>query len=107
MNAIIMTEEYWAHSQFSIARHYGRIRIGTQEYKIVNKHGITLAELSDPRSGHFVREGKAIPPGEPADLVRKDWIPIYKKLGREKTIELVENNVPLSEAKKLIKNEKQ
>lgn len=107
MNAIIMTEEYWAHSHLSIARHYGGIRIGAQEYKIVDKHGITLAELSDPRSGHFVREGKAIPPGEPADLVRVDWIPIYKKLGREKTIELVKNNVPLSEARKLIKSKKQ
>lgn len=103
MNAIIMTEEYWANSQFSIARYYGGIQIGGKSYKIVNKKGITLFELSDPSSKHYVKEGKAIEPGEPADLVREDWIPIYKRLGREKTIELVKQGVSLAEAKKIRK----
>lgn len=43
----------------------------------------------------------AIPPGEPADLVLKEWIPVYKKLGRDKTIECVEQGMSLKEAKKL------
>lgn len=101
MSAVIMAEEYWANSHFSIARYYGGIKVDGDEYKIVNKDGITLEELSDPRSKHYVKEGKAILPGEPADLVRKDWIPVYKKLGRERTIELVKNGIDLKEAKKI------
>lgn len=98
-----MTEEYWVNSQFSIARYYGGIRIGDKDYKIVNKHGITLFELSDPSSKHYVKEGKAIVPGEPADLVREDWIPVYKRLGRDKTIELVKQGISLAEARKIRK----
>lgn len=105
MNAIIITEEYWANSQFSIARYYGGIRINGKEYKIVNKQGATLFELSDPDSPYYVGDGvkKAIEPGEPADLVLEEWIPIYKKLGRERTIELVKQGVSLAEAKKIRK----
>ena len=103
MSAVIMTEEYWANSYLSIARYYGGIKVNGDEYKIVNKDGTTLEELSDPRSKHYVKEGKAILPGEPADLVRKDWIPIYRKLGRNKTIELVKNGIDLKEAKRIAK----
>ena len=34
---LIMTEEYWANSQLSIARYYGHIRFMGHEYVIVNK----------------------------------------------------------------------
>lgn len=105
MSAVIMTEEYWANSHLSIARYYGGIKVNGDEYKIVNNEGITLEELSNPRSKHYVKSGKAIPPGEPADLVRKDWIPIYKKLGRDRTIELVKNGIDLKEAKRIAKEE--
>lgn len=105
MSAVIMTEEYWANSYFSVARYYGGIKVNGDEYKIVNKDGITLEELSDPRSKHYVKEGKAIPAGEPADLVLNDWIPIYRKLGRDKTIELVRNGIDLKEAKRIAKEE--
>lgn len=105
MTAIIMSEEYWANTHLSVARYYGGIKIKRNEYKIVNKDGITLEELSDPRSKHYVKEGKAIPAGVPADLVRKDWIPIYRKLGREKTIELVKRGLSLKEAEKIMKEE--
>lgn len=30
-----MTEEYWANSQFSVARYYGGLTIGGRSYKIV------------------------------------------------------------------------
>lgn len=105
MSAVIMTEEYWANSYFSVARYYGGIKVNGDEYKIVNKNGITLEELSNPNSNHYVKSEMAIPPGEPADLVRKDWIPIYRQLGRDKTIELVRNGIDLKEAKRIAKEE--
>ena len=99
---IIMTEEYWRNSQFSIARFYGCITLNGKIFYVVNKEGITVFELSDPRSPHYVEGEKVIQPGEPCDLVQEDWIPIYKRLGRDKTIELVKNNTPLVEALKMI-----
>lgn len=105
MSIVIMAEEYWANSYFSVARYYGGIKVNGDEYKIVNKNGVTLEELSNPNSKHYVKSEMAIPPGEPADLVRKDWIPIYKKLGRDKTIELVKNGIDLKEAKRIAKEE--
>ena len=105
MSAIIMSEEYWANTHLSVARYYGGIKIKRNEYKIVNKDGITLEELSDPRSKHYVKEGKAIPAGEPADLILKSWVPVYRKLGREKTIEIVKRGLSLKEAEKIMKEE--
>lgn len=106
MNAVIMTEQCWANSQLSIARYYGGVKIDGHEYKIVNKEGVTLEELSNPSSKQYVKSGKAIPPGEPADLVRKDWIPVYRKLGRDRTLELVRDGVSLAEAKRIAKEGK-
>lgn len=101
---IIMTEEYWANSQFSVARYYGEIQINGKIYKIVNKQGATIFELSNPNSPYYVGDGdkKAIEPGEPADLVLEKWIPIYKKLSRDRFIEIVKKNVSFKEAKKLV-----
>lgn len=106
MNSVIIMEQYWANSYFSIARYYGGVKIDGHEYKIVNKEGVTLEELSNPSSKHYMKSGKAIPPGEPADLVRKDWIPVYRKLGRDRTIKLVRDGVSLAEAKKIAKEGK-
>lgn len=103
---IMMTEDFWANSQFSIARYYGGINIHGKDYRIVNKQGIDLFELSDPESKHYVGENnKAIEPGEPADLVLLEWIPVYRKLGRDKFIELIKDNpkITLAQAKKMIK----
>lgn len=106
MSAVIMTEEYWANSYLSIARYYGGIKVNGDEYKLVNKEGVTLEELSNPSSKQYVKSDKAIPPGEPADLVRKDWIPVYRKLGRDRTIKLVRDGVSLAEAKRIAKEGK-
>ena len=91
---ICMAEEYWADSYFSVARYYGGIQMNQYSYKIVNKEGITIFELSDPESEHYVGDGdtQAIPPGEPADLVREDFIPYYKALGRDAFIKVLEEN---------------
>ena len=107
---ICMAEDYWANTQFSVARYSGGIKAFGHEYMIVNKQGITIFELSDPTSKHYVGDDeKAINPGEPADLCRVDWIPIYKDLGRDKFIEYIKSNVPadLEKAKEYVKRMKE
>ena len=87
---ICMSEEYWANTQLSIARHYGGVQLNGHEYYIVDKLGRDLWECSvaPDRAG----SDKAIPAGEPADLVRKDFIPYYKKLGRDKFLEVLKEH---------------
>ena len=95
MKAILMTEEYWATSQFSVVRYYGRIRIDGYEYLIVNKDGKDIFQCSV--EAEKAGRDKAIEPGEPADLVRKDFVLLYRKLGRDKFIEILEKNQQASE----------
>lgn len=95
---ILMVEEYWMNTHFSISRFYGGMKFNGYSYKIVNKNGITLAELSDPSSPYYVKDGKAIPAGEPADLVMEDWIPVYRAIGREKIFALINDGCSLKEA---------
>ena len=105
MNAIVMTEEFWANSQFSIARYYGRIRVDGHDWVIVNKDGKDIFELS--REAEKTGREKAIEPGEPADLCRDDFIPIYRKLGRERFLEFLEQNpdvFTVKQAKERLKN---
>ena len=64
------------NSQLSIARFYGGIRFNGEEYVIV-------------------------PPKN--DLLLKVWVPVYKKLGRERTIGLIKNDTSLKVAKEMIK----
>ena len=87
MTPICMTEEFWINSQLSIARFYGRVKFGGHEYYIVDKHGRDLweASVAADRAG----SDKAIPAGESADLVRRDFIPYYRKLGRDKFLEVL------------------
>lgn len=99
---ILIEEGYWMNSQLSIARFYGGIKFNGKEYKIVNKEGITVDELSNPRSKNYAGNGKyAIPSGEPADLVLEEWIPVYRKLGREGVMRLLDNGVTIEDAVKL------
>lgn len=105
MNAILMTEEFWTNSQFSIARYYGRIRVGKFEWVIVNKDGKDIFELS--LEAEKAGREKAIEPGEPADLCRTDFVPIYRKLGRERFMEFLNNNpdvFTVKQAKERLKN---
>ena len=97
-----MTEEYWKNSQFSVAQYYGGMVFNGSHYSIVNKEGIPVVELSDPDSPYYVPGDKVIQPGEPCDLIMDEWIPVYKALGREKTIELVKSNTTLKEALTMI-----
>ena len=96
---VAMAEEYWANSHLSIARYYGGVTFISHEYQIVNKHGITIFELSNPDSKHYVGGGnkKAIEPGEPADLVRKDFITYYRRLGRDRFLEVLKEHQQASD----------
>lgn len=87
---ICMAEEFWTASPLSVARHYGQIRFNGHRYIVVDKKGRDLWEASMAKD----REGsdKAIPPGEPADLLRDDFQQYYKKLGRDKFLEILMAN---------------
>lgn len=86
--SILLTKEAWMSSYFSVARFSGGITVTgdggkKREFFVVNKEGKTLMQVG-------------IPAGEPADLVDNEFIPLYKKLGREKFIEIVKDNPLLS-----------
>lgn len=87
---ICMAEEYWANSQFSIVRYYGRIKVGGHAYVIVNKDGMDVFALSAKAE----KQGKemAIGPGEPCDLVREDFVKYYKKLKRDRFIAILKEH---------------
>lgn len=82
-----MTEKYWRNSPLSIARLYGRVKFDGHEYLIVNKEGKDLFQCT--HEANKAGREMAIEPGEPADLIRRDFLPLYKKLGREKFIEVL------------------
>lgn len=87
---IMMTEEAWKNSMLSTARHFGGINFNGQTYTIVNKEGVDVITLSHIAS----KEGRehAIEPGEPCDLVRDTFLPHYRRLGRDKFVQILKNN---------------
>lgn len=87
---ICMAEEFWANSQLSVARYYGRIQFNGKTFWILDKQGRDLWECTAIAK----KEGRemAIEAGEPADLVREDFIKVYKDLGRDKFLELLQLN---------------
>ena len=93
-----MTEEFWANSHFSIARYTGRIKVEGHEYVIVDKRGWDLFACS-MEAKKLSRE-MSIEPGEPADLCRVDFVPIYKKLGREAFFQLLKDHPEIDTPKK-------
>lgn len=101
---ICMSEEYWANSQFSIARYYGRIKVGDYEYILVNKEGNDIFECSIIAAK--LGKDKAIEAGEPCDLCRVDFVKFYKKLGRDKFLGILKehNNEPDGRIKKYMEN---
>lgn len=92
---LLMTEEYWANSQLSIARYYGALRISNYNYIIVDKFGRDLAECSALAN----KEGrdKAIEPGEPADLIWDGLQKDYKRLGRDMILRLLKEGKSFKE----------
>lgn len=98
---LLMTEEFWANSQLSVARYFGGITFKGRKYIIVDKLGRDLFECSDIAD----KEGreKAIEPGEPADLVLSTLHMAYRKLGRERIIALIKEGKTEAEIKALAK----
>ena len=98
---LLMTEEFWANSQLSIARYYGEIVFDGRKYIIVDKHGRDLFECSAIAD----KEGrdKAIEPGEPADLILSTLRFAYRKLGRDRIISLIKEGKTEDEIKALAK----
>lgn len=98
MAAILMEEEFWRNSQFSIARFYGAInvKIGNEniEYIIVSKEGKDIFECSE--EAQKAGREKAIEPGEPVDLVDRRYIPVYRKIGREAFIKMIQEHQRLT-----------
>lgn len=84
MKTILFTKENWQCSQLSVAKYTGGVQITGDDGKkriflVVNQEGKDLSQVS-------------IPAGDPADLVDKEFIPLYKKLGRVLFIAIVEAN---------------
>ena len=91
-NPILFTRDSWMNSQLSVAKYSGGVQVVGEGGKkrtffIVNKEGKDLTQAG-------------IPECEPADLVDKEFIPLYKKLGRTLFIGIVQAN-PLASRKEL------
>lgn len=86
--AILLTKESWMNSQLSVAKYSGGVQVTGEGGKkrtlfIVNKEGKDLFQVG-------------IPSGEPADLVDKEFIPLYKKLGRDLFVSIINTNPLIS-----------
>ena len=91
MKTIVIAKEAWLCSQLSIAKYSGGIDIsdevnGTRHFLVVDGKG-------QPYQGKLI-------PSAPADLVDKEFLPFYRKLGRDKFISLVSRE-PLASRKGL------
>ena len=95
---LAMSESFWANSHLSIARYTGRIHLGKYDYVICNKDGKDIFECS--RDAERAGREKAIEPGEPCDLCRVDFVPIYRKLGREQFLKFIQENPDVYSVKK-------
>jgi hypothetical protein len=91
MKAIVIAKESWLCSQLSIAKYSGGIDISDQENG--TRHFLVVDGKGKPYQGKLL-------PSVPADLIDKEFIPLYRKLGREKFISLVSGN-PLASRKEL------
>ena len=87
---ICMAEEFWRNSQLSVARFYGSVRMNGKVWVIVNSRGMDLFECT--AEAEKLGRDKAIPAGEPADLVRQDFVKYYRKLGRNTFVEILKEN---------------
>lgn len=96
---LLMTEEYWANSQLSVAKYYGGMTFNGRKYIIVDKLGRDLWECSKIAE----KEGreKAIEPGDPADLILATLQKAYRKLGRDHIIALIKEGKTENEIKAL------
>ena len=81
---LIITYDCWYNSQLSVIAPFGGVKINGVDYCLISDH----TNYGYP------------------DLLHVDWLPVYKKLGREKTIGLIKNGTSLKVAKDIIKTMK-
>lgn len=86
---LVMAQEYWMNTHLSVARFSGCVRVFGHEYYVVDKNGRDLYECT--KIANMEGRTKAIEAGEPADLCRKDFMKTYRKLGRDKVLELLKD----------------
>ncbi len=91
MKTIVIAKEAWLCSQLSIAKYYGGIDISDEENG--TRHFLVVDGKGQPYQGR-------LSPREPADLVDKEFLPFYRKLGRDKFISIVSRE-PLASRKGL------
>lgn len=91
MKTIVIAKEAWLCSQLSIAKYFGGIDISDEENG--TRHFLVVDGKGQPYQGKLI-------PSAPADLVDKEFIPFYRKLGRDKFISLVSRE-PLASRKGL------
>ena len=100
--AILYTEDVWRNSQLSIVRFSGSININGTNYIVVNKEGRDVFELSI--EAEKLGRDKAIPEGEPCDLIDESYQPIYRAVGRKQFLQWLYEHKTKAEMEKLIKN---
>ena len=91
MKTIVIAKEAWLCSQLSIVKYYGGIDISDEENG--TRHFLVVDGKGQPYQGR-------LSPREPADLVDKEFLPFYRKLGRDKFISIVSRE-PLASRKGL------
>lgn len=91
MKTIVIAKEAWLCSQLSIAKYSGGIDISDEENG--TRHFLVVDGKGQPYQGKLI-------PSAPADLVDKEFLPFYRKLGRDKFISLVSRE-PLASRKGL------
>ena len=89
MKTIVIAKEAWLCSQLSIAKYSGGIDISDEENG--TRHFLVVDGKGQPYQGKLI-------PSAPADLVDKEFLPFYRKLGRDKFISLVSRE-PLASRK--------
>lgn len=91
---LLMEQEFWTNTYYSVARHTGGVKINGKDYIVVDKFGRSLYETS-------------IPAGETADLIYVGLHKSYKILGREAIIEALNKGKTLTEIKAMKKPKKE
>ena len=98
---VLMTQEFWMNSQFSVARLTGQVRIYGVEFVVVNKEGKDIFQCA--AEAHRAGRVKAIEPGEPADLIDNRYLPVYRKIGRDTFIEWLKEGMELKQMQERVK----
>ena len=80
MKTILFTKESWLSSQLSVAKYSGGIDISDEENG--TRHFLVVDRKGQPYKGILSTR-------EPADLVDKEFLPFYRKLGRDKFISII------------------